>query len=182
MCCSSSCNEGHSREAILIVAGQPIFSEAYYTTHNFEETTLDPPLGSGAYKVGAFRSGPLHLLRARRRIIGARICRSIAARTISTDPLRIFLRSQGRLRGLQGRRLHLSRRVHRRHLGDAYDFPAVQDGRVKRATLPRWRADRNARLVLQHPPRQVQGSANSRSDRARLRFRLDQQEHHVWRL
>lgn len=47
----------HSREAILIVAGQPIFSAAYYASHAFDETTLEPPLGSGAYKVGAFDAG-----------------------------------------------------------------------------------------------------------------------------
>jgi microcin C transport system substrate-binding protein len=47
----------HSREAILIIAGEPIFSAAYYKTHPFDETTLEPPLGSGAYKVGKFDTG-----------------------------------------------------------------------------------------------------------------------------
>jgi microcin C transport system substrate-binding protein len=47
----------HSREAVLIVAGQPIFSAAYYAKHPFDETTLEPPLGSSAYKVGAFDQG-----------------------------------------------------------------------------------------------------------------------------
>jgi microcin C transport system substrate-binding protein len=47
----------HSREAALIVAGQPIFSAGYYKNHPFDETTLEPPLGSGAYKVGAFDTG-----------------------------------------------------------------------------------------------------------------------------
>ena len=47
----------HSREAILIIAGQPIFSVAYYANHAFDETTLEPPLGSSAYKVGAFDAG-----------------------------------------------------------------------------------------------------------------------------
>ncbi len=47
----------HSREAALIIAGQPIFSVEYYKAHPFDETTLEPPLGSGAYKVGAFDTG-----------------------------------------------------------------------------------------------------------------------------
>jgi microcin C transport system substrate-binding protein len=47
----------HSREAALIVAGQPIFSADYYQSHPFDETTLEPPLGSGAYKVGNFDTG-----------------------------------------------------------------------------------------------------------------------------
>ncbi|WOJ91530.1 extracellular solute-binding protein [Methylocapsa polymorpha] len=47
----------HSREAALIVASQPIFSAAYYQTHAFDETTLEPPLGSSAYRVGRFDQG-----------------------------------------------------------------------------------------------------------------------------
>ena len=42
-----------ARDVPLFVASLPIFSRAYYSTHNFDETTLEPPLGSGPYKVAA---------------------------------------------------------------------------------------------------------------------------------
>jgi microcin C transport system substrate-binding protein len=42
------------RDVPLFVASLPIFSRAYYTVKNFEESTLEPPLGSGPYKVGRF--------------------------------------------------------------------------------------------------------------------------------
>ena len=35
----------------------PIFSRAYYAKKSFDESTLDIPLGSGAYKVGRFQVG-----------------------------------------------------------------------------------------------------------------------------
>jgi microcin C transport system substrate-binding protein len=35
----------------------PIFSRAYYTTHEFDQSTLDVPLGSGPYRVGRFEPG-----------------------------------------------------------------------------------------------------------------------------
>ena len=41
----------------IIVASQPIFSKAYYEDHDFEKTTLEPPLGSGAYKIGSLEQG-----------------------------------------------------------------------------------------------------------------------------
>ena len=72
----------HSREAALIVAGQPVFSAAYYAGHPFDETTLEPPLGSSAYKVGPFDSGH-YIAFDRVRIYRARILRSISARRIS---------------------------------------------------------------------------------------------------
>src|SRR5436190_1375129 len=46
-----------NRELPLTIASQPIFSASYYATRSFDETTLDPPLGSGPYKVGAFEQG-----------------------------------------------------------------------------------------------------------------------------
>ncbi len=46
-----------TRDLPLLVATLPIFSKAYYTEHDFAQTTLDPPLGSGPYGVGEVRQG-----------------------------------------------------------------------------------------------------------------------------
>jgi len=40
-----------NRELPLIMGLMPVISQAYYTEHEFDETTLDPPLGSGPYMV-----------------------------------------------------------------------------------------------------------------------------------
>jgi len=48
----------HSDRAILDIAGtMPILSKAWYATRNFEASTLEPPLGSGAYRVGSVAVG-----------------------------------------------------------------------------------------------------------------------------
>src|SRR5271168_3295083 len=46
-----------ARDVPLFVAGLPIFSRAYYAAKPFEQSTLDIPLGSGAYRVGRFEPG-----------------------------------------------------------------------------------------------------------------------------
>ena len=46
-----------SRDLPLIVARQPVFSAAYYAQRPFDESSLEPPLGSGPYKVGKFEGG-----------------------------------------------------------------------------------------------------------------------------
>ena len=46
-----------NRATILTIVGLPIFSKAYYTDHPFDSSTLDAPLGSGAYKVGNMSAG-----------------------------------------------------------------------------------------------------------------------------
>jgi microcin C transport system substrate-binding protein len=52
-----SFSAGHARDLPLFVSSLPIFSRAYYAVHAFEKTTLEPPLGSGAYRVGRFEPG-----------------------------------------------------------------------------------------------------------------------------
>lgn len=48
---------GENRELPLTVASLPIFSKKYYSQHQFDKTTFDPPLGSGAYKVATLQAG-----------------------------------------------------------------------------------------------------------------------------
>lgn len=47
----------NTRDLPLIVAQLPILSKTYYSEHEFDETTLEPPLASGPYKVGRFEQG-----------------------------------------------------------------------------------------------------------------------------
>jgi microcin C transport system substrate-binding protein len=47
----------HSDRAILDVAAMPILSKAWYSTRALEASTLEPPLGSGAYRVSRVAVG-----------------------------------------------------------------------------------------------------------------------------
>ena len=42
---------GDNRELPVIVGQLPVLSKAYWATRDFEKTTLEPPLGSGPYRV-----------------------------------------------------------------------------------------------------------------------------------
>lgn len=46
-----------SRDIHLAVAGLPIFSKAWYAGRDFAASTLEPPLGSGPYRIGGFEQG-----------------------------------------------------------------------------------------------------------------------------
>jgi microcin C transport system substrate-binding protein len=46
-----------NREAPLGIGELPILSKAYWANRDFEKTTLDPPLGSGPYKIDTFEAG-----------------------------------------------------------------------------------------------------------------------------
>jgi microcin C transport system substrate-binding protein len=46
-----------NRELPLIIGQMPILSKAYYAKRNFEETSLEAPVGSGPYRVESVESG-----------------------------------------------------------------------------------------------------------------------------
>lgn len=49
--------EGDNRELPLIVGQMPILPKHYWKDRDFEKTTLEPPLGSGPYRIGEFEPG-----------------------------------------------------------------------------------------------------------------------------
>jgi len=48
---------GDNRELPLIVGQLPVLSRTYWSKRDFEKTTLEPPLGSGAYRIEAVDPG-----------------------------------------------------------------------------------------------------------------------------
>ena len=54
-----SFRSGDNRELPQIVGQMPVLSKAYWSdpSRDFEKTTLDPPLGSGPYKIDSFDAG-----------------------------------------------------------------------------------------------------------------------------
>lgn len=127
---------GRARDVPLYVAGLPIFSKAYYADRAFEESSLDVPLGSGPYKVGQFEVG--------RYIAYERVKDWWAADLPATrgmynfDVVRIeFYRDRDvAFEGFTARNYLFREEFTSRVWATRYDFPAVQDGRVKRETLP----------------------------------------------
>lgn len=52
-----SFKNGDNRELPLIIGQMPVLSKAYYTTTEFNQTTLTPPIGSGPYRIEAVEGG-----------------------------------------------------------------------------------------------------------------------------
>ncbi|WP_245338004.1 ABC transporter substrate-binding protein, partial [Methylobacterium radiotolerans] len=52
-----TCSERTFPAPPLFVAQLPLFSAAYYAGRDFEASTLEAPLGSGPYRVGAVDAG-----------------------------------------------------------------------------------------------------------------------------
>ena len=174
--------EKRARDVPLFVAALPIFSHDYYENRPFDESTLETPLGSGPYKVGKFEVGRYIEYERVKDWWGADL--PVARGQYNFDAVRYeFYRDRDvAFEGFTGKNYLFREEFTSRIWATRYDFPADQ-GRPRQARgAARRHAVRRAGLVHQHAARQVQGSARARGADLRLRFRVDQQDHHVRRL
>ncbi len=49
--------KGYDREDVMILAMMPVLPKHYWIKHDITRTTLDPPLGSGPYKIKSVEPG-----------------------------------------------------------------------------------------------------------------------------
>ena len=128
--------EKRARDVPLFVGIMPIFARAYYSTRSFEETSLDVPLGSGAYKVGRLSAGRFIEYERVKDWWGADL--PVARGQNNFDVLRYeYYRDRDvAFEGFTGKSYLFREEFTSRTWATRYDFPAIQDGRVKREVLP----------------------------------------------
>jgi microcin C transport system substrate-binding protein len=124
------------RDVPLLVAGLPIFSQAYYATRPFDESSLDVPLGNGPYKVGRFEVGRYIELDRVKDWWGADLPVSRGFYNFDTVRFDFYRDRDVAFEGFTGRNYLFREEFTSRTWNTRYDFPAVVDGRVKRETLP----------------------------------------------
>ena len=160
-------------------ASLPIFSRAYYAKHAFDETTLEPPLGSGPYKVGRFDAGRYIEYERVKDWWGADL--PVGRGQNNFDVIRYeFYRDRDiAFEGFTSKSYLFREEFTSRIWATRYDFPGDPRGPRQARHHPRRYAVGRAGLVLQYAPRQIQGQATARGVHLRVRFRMDQQDYHV---
>jgi len=127
---------GRARDLPQTVVAQPIFSKAYYATHNFEETTLEPPLGSGPYKVGALEQGRYITYQRAPDYWAKDLPITIGQGNFDTVRFEYFGDSQVAFEAFKAGAFTEREENIARVWATGYDFPAFKDGRVKRKEIP----------------------------------------------
>ena len=119
-----------------LAAAMPIFSEKYYSTRPFDETSLDAPLGSGPYRVARFEQGRYVEFERVKNWWGEKlpVCRGL----YNFDTLRdeYYRDREAGFEAFTGRNYLFREEFTSRVWATRYDFPALRDGRVKRDVIP----------------------------------------------
>jgi len=126
---------GRARDVPLFAASLPIFSKAYYTTKNFEESTLEAPLGSGAYKVGRLEPG--HFIEYARvpDYWAASLPVNVGVNNFDVLRYEYFRDREVGFEAFKARAYLFREEFTARTWATGYDFPALRDGRVKQEML-----------------------------------------------
>jgi microcin C transport system substrate-binding protein len=127
---------GRTRDAPLTVVGQPIFSQAYYATRKFDETTLEPPLGSGPYKVGALEQGRYITFERVPNYWGKDLPVNVGQANFDQVKYEYFNDSQVAFEAFKAGAFTEREENIARIWATGYDFPAFEEGRVKRVEIP----------------------------------------------
>jgi len=127
---------GHGRTVPLYVAGLPIFSRAYYSSHPFDQSTLDPPLGSGPYRVGRFDVGRYIEYERVKDYWGATLPVGVGVSNFDIVRYEFYRDREVAFIGFTAKNYLFREEFTSRVWATRYDFPAIRDGRVKRDTIP----------------------------------------------
>ncbi len=127
--------QGRARDVPLFAAGLPIFSRAYYASHPFDESNLDVPLGSGAYRVGRFEAGRYIEYERVKDWWGAKLPVSIGLNNFDIVRFEFYRDRDVAFEGFTAKNYLFREEFTSRVWATRYEFPAIRDGRVKRDVL-----------------------------------------------
>lgn len=124
------------RDVPLFVASLPIFSKAYYAKQPFDQSTLDVPLGSGAYKVGRVEVGHFIEFERVKDWWGADLAVARGQNNFDTVRYEYYRDREVAFVGFTAKNYLFREEFTSRTWATRYDFPAFKDGRVKREVIP----------------------------------------------
>jgi microcin C transport system substrate-binding protein len=125
-----------NRETILSVGGMPVFSKAYYASHPFDSSSLDVPLGSGPYRVGDLSAGRYIEYRRRADYWGKDLAVNVGFANFDAIRIDFFQERQTQFEAFKKGDITFREEFTSITWAQEYNFPAVVDGRVKKALFP----------------------------------------------
>ncbi len=124
------------RDLPLTVAELPIFSKAYYSTKKFDETTLEPPLGSGPYLIDNFAQGRTIVYRRNPDYWGRDLPVNKGRWNFDKIRFEYFRDRTAGMEAFKAGTYDFREEFTSKVWATEYDFPAIRDGRVKKEVLP----------------------------------------------
>lgn len=127
---------GDNRELPLILGQLPVLPKHYWQSRNFDQTTLEVPLGSGPYRVASFEPGR-YIVMERVKDYWAKDL-PVARGYYNFDTVRVdyFRDATVALEAFKAGQYDVREENESKKWATQYDFPAIHSGQVKKENLP----------------------------------------------
>lgn len=126
----------NTRDLPLVISALPILSKAYYAKVDFTKSTLDPPLGSGPYKIGDYKQGQYVSYRRRPDYWAADLPVNKGRYNFDEIRMEYFKDRTAAVEALKAGLLDLHEEFSSRDWATAYNTKSVAEGRLIKEVLP----------------------------------------------
>lgn len=125
-----------TRDLVLFTARMPVFSKAHFADRAFDESTLDPILGSGPYVVARADPGQSAVYRRRYDYWGEDLPVNKGHNNFDEIKIVYYTDYTSAFEGFKGGDYDFRQEFYSKLWATGYDFPEIRSGKVKRETLP----------------------------------------------
>jgi microcin C transport system substrate-binding protein len=126
---------GDNRELPLIVGQLPVLSRAYWSHRDFEKTTLESPLGSGAYRVEAVDAGRSITYRRVKDYWAARLAVSVGRNNFDSIRFDYYRDGTVALEAFKAGEYDFREENSSKNWATAYTSPAVRAGLIRKEEI-----------------------------------------------
>ena len=140
--------EGYDRETAMIVAMMPVLSKKYWTGKTFDQTTLEIPLQSGPYKITEMDPGKKIVLERVKDYWAADLLPNVGHNNFDRIVYDYYRDDHIAFEAFKAGEIDLRREYDAGKWASAYDFPALNDGRVYKEALPHGRPEKVRALIF----------------------------------
>jgi microcin C transport system substrate-binding protein len=127
---------GDNRELPVIVGQLPVLSKAYWAGRDFTKTTLEAPLGSGAYRVESLEPGRSITYRRVRDYWAAALPVNVGRDNFDTIRYDYYRDGTVALEAFKAGAYDFRPEDSAKNWARGYDVPAVRDGRIRKELIP----------------------------------------------
>jgi len=124
-----------TKQLPLVAGGLPIFSKKFYSTRDFAESTLEPPLGSGPYVVGKVDAGRSITMERAKNYWARNLPVNVGRWNFDTIRIDVFRDRAVAFEAFKAGALDFREENTAKIWAMEYNFPAIEDGRVKKAVF-----------------------------------------------
>ncbi len=128
--------DGPLRELLMTAGGLPIFSKAYYEDRDFAESSLEPPMGSGAYELLSVDPGRSVAYKLRDDYWAKDLPVNVGQNNFDILRVEYFADYTTAFEAFKGGAYTYREEYQSRIWATGYNFPAIEEGTIEVETLP----------------------------------------------